>query len=132
MPLAEGVSARITVKQYASGLITPGAGPAPATEPGPSGGQILRRVSSSLTLSKDTYQSAEINSHRQLSDFRHGVRRVTGGITGELSPLTYEALFEAALRGTWDITPTTTSEAALTSLAADATLSTLTAGGGDP
>ena len=132
MPLAEGVSARITMKPYASGNITPGDGPNPATEPGPSGGQILRRVSSSLTLSKDTYQSAEINSHRQLADFRHGVRRVTGGIAGELSPLTYEALFEAAFRGTWDITPISTTEAALTSLAADATLSTLTAGGGDP
>jgi Phage tail tube protein len=132
MPLAEGVSARITMKPYASGLITPGAGPVPATEPGASGGQILRRVSSSLTLSKDTYQSAEINSHRQLSDFRHGVRRVTGGISGELSPLTYEMLFEAALRGTWDITAVTMSNTELTSIAADHTLSTLTAGGGDP
>jgi hypothetical protein len=132
MPLAEGVSARITVKQYASGLITPGAGPAPATEPGPSGGQILRRVSSSLTLSKDTYQSAEINSHRQLSDFRHGVRRVTGGISGELSPSTYSMLFAAALRGNWDVTPVSLSNTELTSIAADAPTSTLIAGGGDP
>ena len=132
MPLAEGVSARITVKPYASGIITPGAGPTPATEPGATGGQILRRVSSSLTLSKDTYQSAEINSHRQLSDFRHGVRRVTGGISGELSPLTYEMLFEAALRGTWDITAISLTNTELTSIAADNTLSTLTAGGGDP
>ncbi len=132
MPLAEGVSARISVKPYAAGTITPGADPDPTVEPGATGGQILRRVSSSLTLSKDTYQSAEINSHRQLADFRHGVRRVTGGISGELSPLTYEMLFEAAFRGTWDITATSTTEAVLTSLAADHTLSTLTAGGGDP
>ena len=132
MPLAEGVSARITVKPYATGNITPGAGPDPTVDPGATGGQILRRVSSSLTLSKDTYQSAEINSHRQLSDFRHGVRRVTGGISGELSPGTYEMLFEAAMRGTWDITPTSVSNTELTSIAADNPTSTPIAGGGDP
>jgi Phage tail tube protein len=132
MPLAEGVSARITVKPYADGLITPGAGPDPTVAPGNTGGQILRRVSSSLTLSKDTYQSAEINSHRQLSDFRHGVRRVNGGISGELSPLTYEMLFEAALRGTWDVTAVSISNTDLTSIAADSTTSTLIAVSGDP
>jgi len=132
MPLAEGVSARITVKQYATGNITPGDGPDPTVDPGATGGQILRRVSSSLTVAKDTYQSAEINSHRQLADFRHGVRRVNGGISGELSPGTYSMLFAAALRGNWDITPTSVSNTELTSLAADQPTSTLIAGGGDP
>ena len=132
MPLAEGVSARITIKPYASGIITPGVGPDPATEPGPSGGQILRRVSSDLTVEKDTYQSEEINSHRQLADFRHGVRRITGGIAGELSPGTYSELFEACLRSTWDVTAVSLSNTELTSIAADSPTSTLIAGGGDP
>jgi hypothetical protein len=132
MPLAEGVSARITIKPYATGAITPGVGPDPTVDPGATGGQILRRVSSSLTVEKDTYQSEEINSHRQLADFRHGVRRVTGGITGELSPLTYAMLFEACLRGTWDTTAVSKTATEFTSIAASASASTLTAGGGDP
>lgn len=132
MPLAEGVAARITIKPYATGAITPGVGPDPTVDPGATGGQILRRVSSSLTVEKDTYQSEEINSHRQLADFRHGVRRVTGGITGELSPGTYAAPIEACMRGTWDVTAVSKTATEFTSIAASASASTLTAGGGDP
>src|SRR6185436_7188110 len=54
------------------------------------------------------------------------------GISGELSPGTYSMLFAAALRGNWDITPTSVSNTELTSLAADHSTSTLIAGGGDP
>lgn len=131
MSLAEGVSARISYKKYASGVIAANTEPAPATEPGASGGQILRRVSSSLKLAKDSYQSNEIRSDKQIADFRHGTRRVTGSITGELSPLTYADLFEAAFRGSWEAS-VSLSEAGLTSVAADADDGTLTFGGGDP
>lgn len=68
------------------------------TAPGASGAQLLRRVSSSLDLKKDTYQSAEIRSDYQIADFRHGVRRVGGAINGELSPGTYKDFIAAALR----------------------------------
>jgi hypothetical protein len=101
MSLAEGVSARIAAKFYASAAITPGVEPAPATDPGAASAQILRRVASTLSLSKDAYQSGEIRSDRQIGDFRHGVKRVQGNISGELSPLTYADWFEAACRGTW-------------------------------
>ncbi|WP_296741440.1 phage tail tube protein [Mesorhizobium sp.] len=131
MSLAEGVSARIAFKKYATGVITANAEPAIATNPGAAGGQILRRVSSSLKLAKDTYQSNEIRSDRQIADFRHGTRRVTGSISGELSPLTYVDLFEAAFRGTWEAA-LALSETDLTSVAADADDGTLTFGGGDP
>jgi hypothetical protein len=131
MSLAEGVSARIAYKKYASGAITANTEADTATEPGASSGQILRRVSSSLKLAKDTYQSAEIRSDRQIGDFRHGTRRVTGSISGELSPLTYVDLFEAAFRGTWEVA-VALSETDLTSVAADEDASTLSFGGGDP
>lgn len=66
--------------------------------PGASAAQLLRRVSSSLDLSKDTYKSAELRPDLQINDFRHGVRRVTGNIKGELSAGTYKDFFAQALR----------------------------------
>ena len=131
MPLAEGVSARISYKFYATGVITPGTPPVSSTDPGASGGQILRRVASTLALTKDTYQSNEIRSDRQIADFRHGVKRVAGNISGELSPLTYAALFQASLRSTW-VAAVSVDQSVLTSVAADNTASTFTFGGGNP
>jgi len=66
--------------------------------PSASGAQSLRRVQSTLDLSKDTYQSNEIRADQQVADMRHGVRRVTGQITGELSPATYKDFFAQILR----------------------------------
>lgn len=68
------------------------------TAPGASGAQLLRRVTSDLSLAKDTYESNEINSHYQRVDMRHGIRSVTGSINGELSAGTYKDLIAAALR----------------------------------
>ena len=68
------------------------------TVPAASGAQLLRRLSSSLSLKKQTYQSNEIRSDYQVSDMRHGVRSVEGTISGELSPGTYEDFIAAALR----------------------------------
>lgn len=64
-------------------------------------GQLLRRTTSSLALTKDSYQSNEVRPDQQVSDMRHGVRRVGGGFSGELSTKTYDDMFEALLRGTW-------------------------------
>jgi hypothetical protein len=68
------------------------------TAPGASGAQLLRRVESILDIDKDTYQSAEKRSDYQVSDFRHGVRKSTGTLKGELSPKTYADFMGAALR----------------------------------
>jgi len=65
------------------------------------GGQVLRRVSSDLSLSKQTYQSNEIRTDQQIADFRHGVRSVDGTISGELSPRAYADFIAAALRRNW-------------------------------
>jgi hypothetical protein len=131
MPLAEGVSARVSYKFNTSGVISPGPGPDPTVDPGTSGGQILRRVATTIAMGKDTYQSNEIRSDRQIADFRHGVHRVTGNIQGELSPLTYRDLFEASFRSTWTVAPTGL-PADFTSVAADSTTSTFTFASGDP
>lgn len=131
MPLAEGVSARIAYKAHTTGVITPGSEPVLASDPGASGGQILRRVSSSLSLSKDTYQSNEVRSDRQIVDFRHGVKRVQGNISGELSPLTYGDFFQAAARGTW-AAAVSKGNSEFTSCAADNATSKFTFGGGNP
>jgi hypothetical protein len=68
------------------------------TAPGASGAQSLRRVESSINVDKDTYASAELRTDYQISDFRHGTRRTSGSIKGELSPLTYADFMAAALR----------------------------------
>ena len=60
--------------------------------------QYLRRVTSSLNVTKETYQSNEMRADRQIADFRHGVQSVEGSITGELSPGTYYLLMAAILR----------------------------------
>lgn len=130
MTIAENVSARVTIKPYATGIISSNSQPDSYTDPGVTGGQILRRVTSTIALKKDTYTSNEVNAHRQIADFRHGIKRVTGGVVnGEFSPGTYWDLFEAVLRGTAAAAISKTN-AQLTSLTA--TGSTLVAGGGDP
>lgn len=64
-------------------------------------GQVLRRISSTLALSKDAFTSNEVRPDQQVYDARHGVRRVAGNIQGELSTRSYDEFIEASLRGTW-------------------------------
>ena len=66
--------------------------------PAQTAGQALRRVSSSLNLTKDTYQSNEIRTDFQVADFRHGLRKVGGTIAGELSAKTFADFIAAALK----------------------------------
>ena len=68
------------------------------TVPSASSSQALRRVTSTLNLKKQTYESNEIAPTFQRSDFRHGVRSVEGSITGEVSPGTYKDFMAAAVR----------------------------------
>lgn len=66
--------------------------------PGQTGGQLLRRKSSTLDLKKETYASNELRTDFQTADFRHGVRSVQGQIGGELSPGTYKDFFAVAMK----------------------------------
>lgn len=68
------------------------------TVPVASAAQAMRRVSSVIDLAKDTYLSNEIKQSFQKSDFRHGVRRVKGKLTGDLQCKTYADFFGFALK----------------------------------
>lgn len=130
MSLSEGVSASLRYKFYSSGIIQSNTQPSSVSDPGATGGQLLRRVSSTVNLAKDTYQSAEVRSDRQISDFRHGVKRVTGAISGELSPGTYWDFFEAFCRGT-EGAAIPLSDANFTNVTASSVTSSFTFGSGD-
>lgn len=79
MPQATGIYKQVAIKRET----------VYGTVPAASAAQLLRRVKSEINLSKDTYQSNEIRSDFQVADYRHGVRRVKGSLSGELSPKTY-------------------------------------------
>lgn len=88
MPQASGIFKQVALKRE----VTYGTVPAAA------GAQLMRRVQSTIDLSKDTYQSNEIRTDFQVSDFRHGARRVKGSLQGELSPKTYSDVLSAMLK----------------------------------
>lgn len=131
MSIAEGVQAQVAYKAYSTGVITAGTQAVSASDPAAASAQVLRRVSSSLKLAKDTYQSAEIRADCQIMDYRHGVKRVTGSLSGEFSPATYFALFEAAFRTT-KAAAISASQTDFTSVAADNSTSKFTFAAGDP
>jgi hypothetical protein len=131
MTVAEGSSGSIRYKSYATGVISSNSQPVSTVDPAITGGQILRRVSSSLKLAKDTYQSAEIRADKQIADFRHGVKRVTGSLTGEFSPATYFDFLEAACRAT-KTAAITGSPTDFTSVSASNVGSSFTFAGGNP
>lgn len=62
------------------------------------GGKLLRRVTSSVDLKKDSYESAEMRSDFQRASHGEGVRRVPAMVSGELSPATYADFFAAFLK----------------------------------
>ena len=95
MATASGINKVVSYKkETAFGTL-----PSPTT-----GGQTLRRVSSTFNLTKETYQSEEIRTDYQLVDFRHGVRAVEGSISGELSAGTYADFLASALARNWTAT----------------------------
>ena len=86
MPIAKGTAKVVAYKKETTW----------GTAAGASGAQQLRRVTADFNLVKETYESNEIRTDRQVADFRHGVRSAEGSLSGELSPKTY-ADFMAAL-----------------------------------
>lgn len=78
------------------------------TAPGASGAQLLRRVDSTLTTKKDIFASNEIRPDWQVSEVRHGARKVEGAIKGDLSPGTYKDFYAAALRKVFAATAAST------------------------
>lgn len=87
MPIAKGVAKTVAIKKESAW----------GTLPGATGAQVLRRVTADFNLSKEAYQSEEINPTFQTSSMRHGVRSVEGSISAELSPGTYSEIIGAVL-----------------------------------
>ena len=119
MATAAGLNKQVKIKRE----VTYGTVPAAASS------QLLRRVSSSFNLAKDTYRSNEIRADRQIADFRHGVRRVQGSISGELSPGTYADIFSQMLQKEW-VAGTSISGLSIT-IAGSGPTYTVTRGSGD-
>lgn len=88
MGTASGIYKQVAYKEEVTYGVTPAAAAA----------QAIRRVTSSLDMTKDTYQSNEIRPDFQMADFRHGGRKVAGAINGELSAKTYADFMAAALK----------------------------------
>lgn len=88
MPAASGVFKQIAIKAETTYGVLPAA----------SGAQLLRRVEFATNLQKDSYESNEIRTDLQVADMRHGVRRVAGTLSGELSPGSYSPYLAALLK----------------------------------
>lgn len=92
-------------------------------KPGATGATGFRPNSGSINLTKEPINSNEVRSDGMSTRGRHGSRSVTGSYTGDLSVGTFDALFEAAFRGTWSSALSLTQA---TSGMATATISTTT------
>lgn len=62
--------------------------------------ELLRITGTTLGLSKDSLQSEEIRSDRQIADFRLGSNQVAGDVNFELSYGTFDELLQAVLLST--------------------------------
>ena len=111
--MAVGCAAQGTFKKLAYKIETTF-----GTAAGQSGGSLIRRVEGTLNLAKEGYESNEIRTDYQVSDFRHGVRDVKGTLSGELSPKSYADFFAAALSKNFAVGASAT---ALTDITASAT-----------
>lgn len=84
-----------------------------------------RRVTSNFQLEKDAFNSNEIRTSQQMADMRHGTRRSTGVLNGELVGSAYDELIAATLRRDFSAGATT---GAVITIAADVNEFTRSAG----
>ena len=69
--------------------------------------KTFRRRSTTLGLTKDSYNSEETRADRMVADSRHGIRRSGGDIVVEMSPGSHADAWEAELGGVWQSPATT-------------------------
>ena len=88
MPISQGIAKQLRIKrQTTKGVLA-----------GVTGGQIMRRNSSTFALKKEAYTTeSEMTSRRQILSSRHGTRSVDGKLNGIFSPGTYSDIFAALL-----------------------------------
>ena len=113
MPISKGVAKQVGYKKETTfGVLA-----------GNTSGKLLRRVTANFNLAKETYESAEIRTDRQVADMRHGVRSAEGTLNGELSAASY-ADFMGSIVGK-DFVAVTLGAAAQTTVTAVGTVYTL-------
>lgn len=91
MPIASGSSHGLTYIKEVTYGVTPAT---PALK-------ALRNTGVTLGLKRDSIQSEELRSDRQLVGFRLGNKQVGGGVDIELAYGDFDDMLEAALGGTW-------------------------------
>jgi hypothetical protein len=96
---------------------------------GATGAKLLRRVTANFNLTKETYESGEIRTDRQIADFRHGVRSATGSLNGELSPASYSDFIGSVVAR--DFSAGVTSTSVSVTIAASGNVFTVTRAAGD-
>ena len=86
--ISQGIAKTLRLKRQASkGVLA-----------GPTGGQIMRRNSSTFSLKKEAYTTeSEMTSRRQILSSRHGTRSVDGKLNGIFTPGTYSDILSALL-----------------------------------
>jgi hypothetical protein len=114
---AQGVNKLLVAKKETTWGVKASAGSA----------SYYRRVTGAFQLEKDVYQSNEIRPSQQVSDMRHGTRKASGAINGELAGNSYEEFIQAALRKDFAAGPTT---GGVTTISATATTNLFTRSGG--
>lgn len=130
--LAENIAERLVLKVHSSTTYDPSSEPAPASDPGSTGGQILRFVDHNLSLPREAITPPEMRQDQQQPIDNLGTKRVPVTLNTLLSAASHKALIEAVLRGTWSVSAISGSDTDFTSVAADAAGSTFTFAGGDP
>lgn len=76
----------------------------------------LRVTSMGVNLTKDSFQSNELRSDRQISDLRHGMFSVSGDIGVELSHTSFDDLIESAMFNEWESDGTITTGTTMKSM----------------
>ena len=108
MAFASGVGKQVIISKESSWGVKPAAGT----------GQYIRRVTCDLNLEREQFSSKEIVSTAQTTDSRSGTDNVTGKLSGEMSPGSYDMFWESLLRGAFtngaSVTATTISFVAST------------------
>lgn len=61
----------------------------------------LPHTGTSLALSKDGIESEKLRGDRQVEDFRHGNKTISGDVTGELEYGAFDDILEAVFCGSW-------------------------------
>lgn len=99
MPISKGTAKVVAYKKETSW----------GTLAGNTGAKQLRRVTADFNLTKETYESNELRTDRQVADFRHGVRSAEGSLNGELSNKTYSDFMQSLVARDFTTAPTASS-----------------------